>query len=273
MPFRRLIPTRGILSLIVVSVLACESRGQERSDPFDTVQRSLEFAADAQLALARTAIPAVENALLRPPAETWRTKSLFTDSLIHSSEKRSWTMGIDAKRIFAEEGLPTELLAVAKVESNLNLYALSPKGALGLWQLMPQTARRYGLRVDASRDERLDAEKSTRAGARYLRDLYVQFKDWPLVLAAYNVGEDALQHAVKRGGSNDFWELSRRRLLPGETRAYVAAILRMLESSGRQDDIGRRLIPGRKPSCALILCASVIPPAQIDVALPMSGGK
>jgi membrane-bound lytic murein transglycosylase D len=94
---------------------------------------------------------------------------------------------------------------------------------------MPATARRYGLAVSVSRDDRLDAEKATRAAAGYLRDLYHRFEDWPLALAAYNAGEAAVEQALARAGSTDFAELSARGLLPEETRRYVPAVLAAAE--------------------------------------------
>ena len=127
--------------------------------------------------------------------------------------------------ILKEEGLPPEILGLMLVESGGNAAALSPQGARGLWQFMPATARRYGLRVSYGSDERLDVERSTRAAARHLRDLYVQFGDWPLALAAYNAGDGAVQKAIRRGKTTDFATLSSLRLLPAETRAYVPAVL------------------------------------------------
>jgi soluble lytic murein transglycosylase-like protein len=127
--------------------------------------------------------------------------------------------------ILAREGLPDELAAVVDVESSGNPLALSPKGARGLWQLMPATARRYGLRVDSHSDERIDVEKSTVGAARYLHDLYTQFGSWPLALAAYNTGEQTLQRAINRAGSNEFKTLSLLGYLPAETRQYVPAVL------------------------------------------------
>ena len=134
--------------------------------------------------------------------------------------------------ILEDEGIPREIAAVVIVESGGRTNALSPKGALGLWQLMPDTARRYGLVVTPSTDERLDVEKSTRAAAHYLHDLYQQFGSWPLTFAAYNAGERAVQKAVYRAGTPDFIELSGLRLLPEETRNYVPAVLSAMQVLG-----------------------------------------
>jgi hypothetical protein len=133
--------------------------------------------------------------------------------------------------ILRQHGLPAELVGAAAIESGLNPWALSPKGARGLWQLMPETARRYGLVVDSRRDERLDPVKSTRAAAQYLRDLYAQFQDWSLALAAYNVGEDRIERALERSNARDFWTLSRRTAVPRETRRYVPAVLARVAAS------------------------------------------
>jgi membrane-bound lytic murein transglycosylase D len=128
-------------------------------------------------------------------------------------------------RILREENLPPELLAVALVESGFNPIALSPKGARGIWQLMPATAERYGLAVGPMNDHRTHPEHSTRAAARYLRDLYKQFGDWKLALAAYNWGEDKVQKVINRTGVRNFDEMAERGLLPAETRKYVPAVL------------------------------------------------
>lgn len=134
--------------------------------------------------------------------------------------------------ILRREGVPLEMASVILVESGGRSDAVSPKGALGLWQLMPHTATRYGLRVEPGLDERLDVEKSTRAAARYLNDLYQQFGSWPLALAAYNFGEDRLQRSIERAGTGEFLQLSRRKLLPQETRSYVPAVLSAMQLLG-----------------------------------------
>ncbi len=129
---------------------------------------------------------------------------------------------------FQAEGVPLELLEVGWVESRFNPLALSPKGARGVWQLMPATARRYGLQVGAGRDDRTDLRLSTRVAARHLAELYQRFGDWPLALAAYNAGPDRVDAAAARAGTQDFWKL--RTWLPRETQEYVPLVLR---SSGK----------------------------------------
>jgi membrane-bound lytic murein transglycosylase D len=127
--------------------------------------------------------------------------------------------------ILAQEGVPPGLLAMVLVESAAQPNALSPKGARGLWQFIPETAARYGLLVKPRQDDRLDPAVSTRAAARYLRDLHARFADWELALAAYNAGEQAVSQAVLRAGTANFDALSQARLLPEETRVYVRAVL------------------------------------------------
>ena len=134
------------------------------------------------------------------------------------------------ERILREEGVPAELAAIVFVESRGQSTVLSPKGAFGIWQFMPDTARHYGLMVTPGFDERLDIYKSTKAAARYLRDLHIQFGDWSMALAAYNAGEDKVQRAIDRTSSHDFTLIARRGMLPRETRAYVSAVLKVIDS-------------------------------------------
>jgi membrane-bound lytic murein transglycosylase D len=121
--------------------------------------------------------------------------------------------------ILTQYDLPKELKYLAVIESNLKPSAVSRAGAAGPWQLMPQTARDLGLKVNRNVDERRNYYKSTRAAALYLKDLYNQLGDWLLVIAAYNTGTNNVYRAIHRSGSRNFWDL--QYYLPAESRIHV----------------------------------------------------
>ncbi len=127
------------------------------------------------------------------------------------------------RAVFREAGLPEELVNLAFVESDVNPRATSHANAAGIWQFIPATAERYGMRTNAWLDERRDPEKSTRAAAGYLKYLYGRFRSWPLALAAYNAGEATVQDAIKRQRTRDYWRLR----LPKETRRFVPSFMAM----------------------------------------------
>jgi membrane-bound lytic murein transglycosylase D len=129
------------------------------------------------------------------------------------------------RRILREEGVPQELIYLAQAESGFHPLAVSRAGARGMWQFMGSRAKGYGLERSWWVDDRQDPEKATRAAAHHLKDLYNQFGDWYLAMAAYNSGPGRVQSAVKRTGYADFWELYRRNVLPKETRNYVPIIV------------------------------------------------
>jgi len=129
------------------------------------------------------------------------------------------------QRVLKEEGVPQDLIYLAQAESGFHPLAVSHAGARGMWQFMATRARGYGLQRSWWVDERQDPEKATRAAARHLKDLYNEFGDWYLAMAAYNSGPGTVQNAVKRTGYADYWELYRRNVLPKETRNYVPIIL------------------------------------------------
>jgi membrane-bound lytic murein transglycosylase D len=125
--------------------------------------------------------------------------------------------------------MPEELIYLAMVESGFNVEAHSAREARGIWQLVADTARRYGLRVDETVDERLDAEKSTDAALTYLSYLYNRFGSWYLAAAAYNTGENRVARIMteatgsEKGTDADYYRIWEQ--LPGETRDFVPAMI------------------------------------------------
>lgn len=132
--------------------------------------------------------------------------------------------------ILKENGLPEDLSYIALIESGLNPTVRSRANAVGMWQFIKGTATRYGLRVDWWIDERMDPEKATYAAAKYFKNLYGMFDSWYLAAASYNAGEGRVSRAIKRHGTEDFWELAavKKRSLHRETREYVPKYLAAL---------------------------------------------
>ena len=122
-------------------------------------------------------------------------------------------------------GLPKDLLYLAMIESGFNQRAYSKSKAVGLWQFMSGTGRDYGLSVTRYVDERRDAEKSTKAAAAYLKDLYEEFGDWYLAVAAYNGGPGTMRKAIRKSKSRDFWKIAQNRYLRMETKRYVPKLI------------------------------------------------
>lgn len=130
------------------------------------------------------------------------------------------------KEILKHEGMPEDLVYVAMIESGFQMHARSWASAVGPWQFMSGTGRRYALRIDQWIDERKDPVKATTAAALYLKELYGLFKgDWYLATAGYNAGENKILRAISMYNTSDFWEISRGSYLKRETKEYVPKLL------------------------------------------------
>lgn len=171
------------------------------------------------------ALPVVSNERVEAFIEVFTgTQKDWMQRALHRSGRYTQRM----KQILREEGLPEDLVYLALIESGFNPYAYSRAGAMGIWQFIPGTGSRYGLVINWWIDERRDLEKSTRAAAHYLKNLYGLFEDWYLAAAAYNAGEGKLQRAIRKYDSTCFWDLSQYRYLRNETKNYVPRFLAAL---------------------------------------------
>ena len=130
--------------------------------------------------------------------------------------------------LLREQGLPEELYFLAMVESGFSNAAYSRAKATGTWQFMSGTAKLYGLRIDYWVDERRDPVKSTIAAAQFLRDLYEDFGDWHLAMAAYNAGPGKIRKAMRQTGRKSFWDIADSNAIRPETKHYVPKVLAAL---------------------------------------------
>lgn len=189
-----------------------------------TADPNLKAKAEADLKHTQSDLPLMINDYVAGYINYFSThgRSVFEGAWTRSGRYREMIF-----RIFKEEGIPQDLIYLAQAESGFKPMALSRVRARGMWQFMASRGVGYGLRRTWWVDDRQDPEKATRAAARHLKDLYNQFGDWYLAMAAYNSGPGNVQQAVKRTGYADFWELYKRNVLPGETKNYVPIILAM----------------------------------------------
>ncbi len=179
----------------------------KKNDPVKTsainkpINNSLQFALNPQV------VPFVTNYL-----------SKESDDL---ASMKKWAKPYFAiyEKILSANGLPVELEYLSVIESGLQANCASGKGALGPWQLMPDEAERFGLKMDDDYDERTSFNKSTAVAAKILKELYNDLGDWLLVIAAYNAGEGRVKQAIAKAGSDNFWNL--QNYLPEETRNHV----------------------------------------------------
>ena len=259
---------RIVLVGIALSVVSSDLRSQEDSHPQKAPSVLSRPFAGFDASLARAADTLLVSGTQPAPPTTGQINvnktadiSVPTDNAQQSRGSASGGQSAPAMRlsllrpvvdpILRRHGVPADLAAVILVESGGRADALSPKGARGLWQLMPDTARRYGLRVDEMRDDHLDLFSATDAAARYLHDLYAEFGDWKLALAAYNTGEANLGSAILRAHTQDFDQLTNLRMLPLETRNYVPHVL----ATARLIGLSSTLEENRRPASEMTVFA------------------
>jgi membrane-bound lytic murein transglycosylase D len=227
---------------------------------------------------------------------TTELKPSIQESLIRSAKYRKL---IDRELDAAK--LPRGLAFLPVIESAYIPSVTSHSGAHGIWQFMPETAREYGLRIDWWVDERADPERSTRAAVTYLKDLYRQFNDWPLVLAAYNAGPGRVRRAMEATGATSFWQLLEADAVPKETRGYVPTFFATLAIAtdpatfgfrlGEPVDVDQKLVEVEGPLSLRFLAAAanvdekllrdlnpalrnaIVPPGRLAVHVPAKAAE
>jgi membrane-bound lytic murein transglycosylase D len=152
------------------------------------------------------------------------------------------------QNVLKEEGVPQDLIYLAVAESGFQAQVVNRKsGAAGMWQFMTNTGPTYNLTTNGYFDYRFDPEKSTRAYAKYMKNLHALFGDWYLAMAAYDWGPGNIQRVVSRTGYADYWELYRHNAMPGETRAYVPQILAAVIMAKNPEKYGLNKLPPSPP--------------------------
>ncbi len=204
------------------------------------------------------AIPVVTN----PRVEHWirffknNGRKAFLRWLVRGESVREVVLPI-----LKEQGLPPEFIFLSMVESGFSNSAYSHAKATGPWQFMPGTAKLYGLEMNMWLDERRDPAKSTLAAARLLGDLYNEFGDWYLAMAAYNAGPGRVRSAIRKTGTSDFWSLADSPYLPVETKNYVPKVLAALTLASNPKGHGFEIVADP---------FDILPTTQVSVNQPAS---
>jgi membrane-bound lytic murein transglycosylase D len=177
------------------------------------------------------------------------------------------------ENILEENQVPADLYYLGMIESGFSTHAKSHAKAVGVWQFMRSTGKMYGLANDGYIDQRRDPIRATEAAAKMLRDLYRDFHSWPLAMAAYNAGPGRIRGAIRRGKTNDFWELVEKKKLPRETMDYVPKFL-AARYIGENPELFAFYINEEKkyPNVELVKVPSAVPFEQIEKSCSMPEG-
>ena len=216
----------------------------EANEATPAVDQNVKAKAEAEIKSTRSDLPLMMTDQVAGYINYFSNRGRGT---IERALSRSGQYDEMIRRTLKQEGVPQDLIYLAQAESGFHPLAVSRAGARGIWQFMASRAKGYGLERSWWLDERQDPEKSTRAAAHHLKDLYNQFGDWYLAMAAYNSGPGTVQSAVKRTGYADFWELYRRNVLPKETRNYVPIILAVTIMAKNPEQYGLASVAKEKP--------------------------
>jgi hypothetical protein len=204
--------------------------------------------------------PRTLDCVPHPRVEQWEQR-LRSQRALRDATEESLARGEPylprLRAIMARHGVPESLALLPALESGFYPNARGRYGELGLWQLRRPTARRFGLVVSKTRDERLSPERSTEAAALYLRHLRARYGDWPLALAAYNAGERRVDRALARHPDATFWQLADEDSLPRTSQDFVARFLAMVRPEMRPETLSR--VGDGARECDALLGADGVP--------------
>jgi membrane-bound lytic murein transglycosylase D len=223
--------TLSIVSALFICGVSDSKITKRNNTKFDilTRQKSEDVNKNVTLNFADEAVP-VHNA---------KVKSRIGHSIRKSSANRSETAELKRKAakwfpiiepILKYYGIPEDFKYIPMLESGFDNGVVSARGAKGLWQFMPGTAREYGLTVAKGRDDRLNSRKATIAACKYIKELYVQFNSWTLAAAAYNCGSPRVQHAITRKNQGNYFYMTLNR----ETGSYVYRLVALKQMVNKQ---------------------------------------
>lgn len=196
---------------------------------------------------------------LAPKDATYLNKALFRYTVSGQEETIKMLQKLPffeatMEKALADAEVPDWLKYIPLAESRLKTSAVSPAGAVGLWQIMPRTGRSLGLIINEQVDERMDTYKASVAAAKYLKQLHHQFGDWLLALAAYNCGAGNVRKAQRRSGGYFYHEISR--FLPKQTRRYIPRVLTIARIAQKPQAFG------------LSVTRKSVPPVVVTVTSP-----
>ena len=235
----------SLLSLWYVQDLA---RRNHEGEGYDL--ETVSFASDVPDSVYKSRLEKMNSFITLPYNQTVRNNIILYSEKMPTKMSQMLSLASYYMPIFEETfsryGLPEELKYMAVIESALNPTALSRAGAAGIWQFMHQTGKSYGLHIDSFVDERYDVVKATDAAARYLRDAYDIFGDWPLAISSYNCGAGNVNKAIRRSGSREFWDVYE--YLPRETRGYVPAFVGAMYAFRYHREHGIPSLPAALPA-------------------------
>jgi membrane-bound lytic murein transglycosylase D len=243
----------GVSGLELAALQQGDGFAEQKSEPAPideaneltpTVDQTVKAKAEAQIKSTPSDLPLMMTDQVAGYINYFSTRGRGT---VERALARSGRYEDMIRRTLKQEGVPQDLIYLAQAESGFHPLAVSRAGARGMWQFMGSRAKGYGLERSWWIDDRQDPEKATRAAAHHLKDLYNQFGDWYLAMAAYNSGPGTVQSAVKRTGYADFWELYNRNVLPKETRNYVPIILAVTIMAKNPAQYGLDTVVKEKP--------------------------